>query len=140
MLTSKSYMLRKWQMGRVVRGLDRFGQPVPQLNIEGEKSVSTLWGGVLSTLVLMIALSYAVQSSFELAAPRNPLINTIVIPGFYGNDEKYTLEEANFKLAFTLYDEHGSKTLNSTRYLNWTVLYKTQYANNTNTYETLPFH
>ena len=88
----------------MITSFDKFSKPVPSMNIKGETSISTLWGGVLSCLILIVVLAFGVSKSFELIDPRNPQINTITIPGHFSNEDKLLLSDANFKLAFNLWD------------------------------------
>ena len=50
----------KWRIGRIFKFMDNFGYEVPGLNIRGETSISTVYGGALTIYVLCISLLYAI--------------------------------------------------------------------------------
>ena len=63
----------------------------------------------------------------------------MTVPGHFGNEDKLTLKDANFKLAFSLFDEFDKKTLNSTEFVQWTAYHK-KALEDESSYEQIKFH
>ena len=110
-----------WLLSRLITGLDGFSETVPQFNINGETTVSTFCGGVITFFILMATIAYATNNLIELIEPSSPQINKITTTNYMGNSraDAQNLAKSNFKLAFTLQDWATQKNLNDPRYVQW---------------------
>lgn len=102
--------------------LDNFGKEVPAFNIGGETRVSTVCGGVISVAVLTLTLIYSVIKLTQLIDKHNPTINEVTIPDYFTIYEKLNLNEANFRMAFTVENAFGKKKrMDDPRYVKFAV-------------------
>ena len=111
-------------MLEVFKKMDKFSLQVPQINIKGESHVSTSCGGIFSCFIFFLTLAYATHKSIEIVDARNPTINqNVVTSAFNSKDDYLDLKDSNFKMAFSLYDTVGRKTLNDTKHIQWIPTY-----------------
>ena len=73
----------KWKIDTFVKNMDSFGQEVPSFNIKGEKRVTTLFGGTITALILLLTLAYATFKGIQLVGRTNPTINDYPIPSYF---------------------------------------------------------
>ena len=68
--------MRFWDCRNVFMKLDSFGHEVPAFNIGGESTISTITGGILTSFLLIIGLSYAVVKAVHLSERKDVLISS----------------------------------------------------------------
>ena len=82
--------------------MDSFGKQVPSFNIKGNSSIGTVVGGFVTVIVLSLTLMYATIKSMHLIQKANPVMSSLTIPSYYSSTDKFYLDEANFRMAFTV--------------------------------------
>ena len=107
----------KRHIGRVITSMDSFSMEVPSFNIRGETRVGTLYGGIVTCLILSLTFAFALQRCFELVDPQQALINETKTENFFSNDEKFVLGDIDFAMAFSLHDSTTWEPLNDPRYI-----------------------
>ena len=50
-----------WHIGNKLQQIDLFGKEVPSFNLKGETHINTKVGGLVSALIIVTALLYAVK-------------------------------------------------------------------------------
>ena len=97
--TSENVKLKKrsWDFATTVRGLDKFGQPVPSFKIAGEKTVNTFIGGIITSVIFLIVLSYAVGKIMDLYERKNPIISDNTLADYYDIHEPVSM--GDFRIA-----------------------------------------
>ena len=72
--TSSSFGRRdaKWKFGTVVTSIDGCGADVPSFNLKGETKVNTLFGGIVTALILLLTLGYSILKAIQLTSRSNP--------------------------------------------------------------------
>ena len=73
----------KWKLGVVVKNMDWFGREGPSFNLKGERKFTTLFGGIISLLIMLLVLGYAILKGVHLFQRVNPSINTYPIPSYF---------------------------------------------------------
>ena len=56
----------KWKIGTLVKKIDLFGKEVPSFNLKGETKINTLFGGLITVIVLACTLAYAILKGIHL--------------------------------------------------------------------------
>ena len=108
---------RSWDFATTVRGLDKFGQPVPSFKIAGEKTVNTFIGGVITSAIYLIVLSYAVGKMLDLYKRKNPIISDNTLADYYGTHEPVNM--GDFKIAVAVRGDSDGQIKNDPRYIKW---------------------
>ena len=99
---------RKWKIKNVFKNLDNYGKEVPTFNLGGETRVSTVCGGIISVLVMILTLTYSIVKLTQLINKDNPNINQVAVPDYYAPTYRQNLNDINFQMAFTVEDSHGN--------------------------------
>ena len=55
-----------WHINNVLSNIDSFGKEVPAFNIKGEAKVNTVFGGIITAMILTMTLSYAIVKLIQL--------------------------------------------------------------------------
>ena len=63
---------------KILKGLDMFGAPLPNLNINGETKVKTFLGAIVSIIVITITFAYSLLKLEMLIQRKNPSLTTNV--------------------------------------------------------------
>ena len=129
----------KWKIGAIVKSIDGFGQEIPSFNLKGETRVNTLFGGVITVLILSLTLAYAVLKGIHLLKRTNPTINKYSIPSYFGVSETVNLSKIDFRVAFSFRGSKSHLLLDDPRYVKW-IVRRTGMRNGTQFEETLPYH
>ena len=120
--------------------MDSFGNRVPAFKLDGENQVKTVFGGVLSILILSLTLMYASIKFIDLKERANPVISTIKIPDHYAATDHFKLNDANFRMAFTVENVDGKKTRkDDPRFVKFIVLLFTE-VEGVKSGTSVPFH
>ena len=92
------------------RSLDNFGSSIPAFNLKGKDKVTTIAGGLLTSMILTLTLAYAVQNLFAVFERSDPTINENEIAKFYNNDYGLNIRESNmrFAISYHAYEKAGS--------------------------------
>ena len=64
-----------WSVSNRMRDIDGFGKEIPAFNLRGENRVNSVCGGVVTTIILTLALIYASVKAIDLVEKKNPVIN-----------------------------------------------------------------
>ena len=69
---------------------------MPSLKISGEKTVNTFIGGILTSAIYLIVLSYAIGKIMDLYKRKNPIISDNTLADYYGSHEPVSM--GNFRI------------------------------------------
>ena len=92
----------KWHINNYFQNMDVYGKEVPGFNIKGKHHLGTVAGGLMTTAILTISLLYAVIKTNHLVNASNPVMSALTIPGYYSSMDRFYLNEANFRMAFSV--------------------------------------
>lgn len=92
----------RWHIGHIFRRADNFGKEIPSFNLRGETNVRTVMGGVVTTLIIIIALVFATIKMFQFFTGHNPEITVFTSLGYVQADDKVNLNDINFRMAFVV--------------------------------------
>ena len=102
-----------------LKKVDLFDKALPQFNLKGKSSIGTVFGGVLSLAILYLTFLFGCTKLVHLIERRNPTVNTYTRADAYENEEKLSLNDFNFMMAFTVENYYTHETLNDPRYTKW---------------------
>ena len=108
---------RYWYFSRQMRGFDKFAKPVPTFKINGESSVNTVAGGILSSIITLIVLSYSIGKLVDLHTRNNPIITDSMIPDYFGPFDD--VEMGNFRVAISVRGYYDKQLKNDPKYIKW---------------------
>ena len=77
----------KWHIQHVFKDMDRFAKKIPAFNIQGDESVKTHFGGILTIFIMIITLLFAVDRFIDLIRKEDPSVNENSIQDFLGMEE-----------------------------------------------------
>ena len=129
----------RWKIGAIVKNIDGFGQEIPSFNLKGETRVNTLFGGVITLLIITLTLAYAILKAVHLLQRKNPTINQYPIPHHFDVSETVDLNKIGFKVAFSFRESKSHVLLNDPHYVKW-IVRRTGMRSGTSFEETLPYH
>ena len=74
---------------------------------------------MLSLAILYLTFLFACTKLVHLLERHNPTVNTYTRADSYANDEKLSLKDFSFMMAFTVENYFTQETLNDPRYTKW---------------------
>ena len=83
-----------------LHSLDIFGQELPSFNLKGNPGIKTVAGGLMTILIMVIAILYASMRLVILVNGDNPQINIFTSRNLVPNDENLNLNDINYRMAF----------------------------------------
>ena len=104
-------------MGNVLTNLDFYGKDVPAFNIKGQNRVNTVFGGIMTSMVLVLTLIYTVIKLDELYSRQNPIISEWIMPDNIDPKDVIDFNAINFKFAFTIEGFYDKKRKDSHAYI-----------------------
>ena len=93
--SGKMFSESPWHITNFLRELDRFGHKIPAFNIKGKDEVKTVLGGILTTAIVILTVSYFMIKLQDLRTGTDKFINYNVMNSYYGEEEGLNLFEAN---------------------------------------------
>ena len=117
---SKDKSKQQWRAGGVLKNMDTFGEPLPVFNVNGKYTIQTRCGGLMTLLIIIVVLLYAVVKFEHLVSRYNPLMSS------YQQDveksEKLNLNEKGFRIAIPIEDYYTPKRLkNDPAFIKWVI-------------------
>ena len=110
-----------WHIFNHLTNIDSFGKQVPGFNIKGSSSIGTVIGGFVTVIVLSLTLLYATVKTMHLIGKENPVMSSLTIPSYYNSTDRYYLNEANFRMAFSVEGYLDQEVKNDPEYVKWFV-------------------
>ena len=105
------------------KNIDMFQESVPGFNVKGRQKVRSCAGGIFSFVVLSVTFSFALLKGDQLLSRFNPTINQFNEEDYYANDDRLSLADTNFNMAFAIEDHYKRESRHDPRYLKWAALY-----------------
>ena len=99
--------LSKWHLHELLRKFDTFGKPLPSFNLQGEQVVHTMTGGILTFVISVVLLIYAVIKLIQMVDQENPNISSLLDKSVFDFNEQIGLNEIDFRLAFSVEGYHS---------------------------------
>ena len=72
-------------------------------------------------IVLSLTVLYATIKTMHLIGRENPVMSSLTIPSYYNSTDRYYLNEANFRMAFSVEGYLDQEVKNSPEYVKWFV-------------------
>ena len=119
----QSFKGPRWHLGNVLTNLDFYGKDVPAFNIKGQNRVNTIFGGIMTSMVLLLTLVYTVIKLDELYSRQNPIISEWIIHDNIDPADVIDLNGIDFKFAFTIEGFYDKKRKDSHAYIKLLVNY-----------------
>lgn len=95
-----------------------FLEPIyPSFISRGETQVRTVTGGILTALLAVVFIGYALIKLTHLLDKKNPLIAETKETNFYDFNTRINLNEIDFKMAFTVEGYQDKKIKDDPRYV-----------------------
>ena len=110
---------KKWGIQRVIEDVDVFGRPLPSFSYKGEEVVHTRAGGVLTILIGGIIMLYALVQFLNLASNKNLNLSIFVDEHHFNKDDKYNLNESNFRIAVAIEGFRKKDMKDDPRFVKW---------------------
>ena len=108
-------------MQAVFRNIDTFGKPVPMFNLRGQDEIRTSIGGVLTCLIAVLMLFYASIKFEQLIIRHNPTLSQYTEFNRFDLNDRLSLNEINFRFAFSVEGYHSKEMKNDPRYVKYLV-------------------
>ncbi len=83
--------------------------------------MKTLFGGIITFVVLSLTLAYAILKGIHLLTKKNPTINVSTIPSFIDISDTVNFNDINFRLAFSIRSDITKELIDDHRYVKWIV-------------------
>ena len=64
-----------WSVGNRLRDIDGFGKEIPTFNLKGENRVNSVFGGIVTTIIMTLVLFYALIKAIDLVEKRGAAIS-----------------------------------------------------------------
>ena len=114
---------KSWHMRNVLKKIDVFGEPLPAFNVKGETVITTLTGGIVTFLMIIIFLTYGSLKFIDLIENPNPLIVEVTENDVFELDDVFNLDEIGFKFAFTIENYLSSERRDDSAYVKYLARY-----------------
>ena len=72
-------------------------------------------------IVLSLTVLYATIKTMHLIGRENPVMSSLTIPSYYNSTDRYYLDEANFRMAFSIEGYLDQEVKNNPEYVKWFV-------------------
>ena len=105
----------------LLKKIDQFGEPLPVFNLNGEKKVHTITGGVVSVAITMIILCYGVLKFIHLITKHNSNVASVLETGVFDFNDVTNLNEVGFRFAFSVRDFRSKELKDDPRYVKYLV-------------------
>jgi hypothetical protein len=99
---------------------DAFGTPIT-LNFNGEETIRTKTGSIVSIILGLIFLAYAIKRGQEYIQQDGPLVNQWEVANYFGVKEELNLTEIGFKIAFGVVDFKTWEVRDDPNFVRWIV-------------------
>ena len=116
-ISSKNRRNRPANIGGALKQIDIFGANLPMFHIEGETQVQTVSGGILTALLSVVFIGYALIKLTHLLDKKNPLIAETKETNFYDFNTKVNLNGIGFNMAFSVEGYIDKKIKDDPRYV-----------------------
>ena len=110
-----------WSVGNRMRDIDGFGKEIPAFNLKGENRVNSVFGGVVTTIILTLTLIYASMKAIDLMEKRNPTISYGTIEDEFSQTHILNFNEVNHRFAFSVETLIKPIGRNDSKYVKWIV-------------------
>ena len=118
---SSKRKLGNWHVQSLLLKFDFFGSQLPVFNLKGASVVHTKMGGLLSFSIFVITMIYATIKLIQLFDRHNPNVTQFLERNVYDYREKLDLNEANFRIAFTVEGYLDRMMKNDPQYVKYLV-------------------
>ena len=102
--------------------MDSFGKKIPMFNIQGDSQVKTVFGGVLSVLVITLTLMYSKMKFIDLMERKNPQLIEQELSEYFETSSVVNLNDINFRMAFTVEGYLDKERKDDPRYIKYMVV------------------
>ena len=128
-----------WHISNALTNLDFFGKDLPTFNIKGEGRVNTVFGGMVTSSIIMLTLAYTLLKFSDLYTKDNPVVSEVIVQDYYSPIDELSLKDINFKFAFTVESYYEKKRKDDPRFVKQIFRLSTR-KDGVRTSRAIPFH
>ena len=107
----------------VIKKIDFYGKPVPGFTIDGEDTVQTAIGGVLSAITMFVTVAFGLFKLQHLVRYYNPAINTFELINALEDGQVFDPVSEGWTMAFGLEDYTTKEIKDDKKIIKWLVRY-----------------
>ena len=107
----------KCQLRDGLAALDFFPTPIPSFNIRGQTQISSIFGSILSAIVLLVILFYGANKFRHLLERQNPTISTFIERSAVTKHEHINLRDVGLRIAFGIEGWNDRALKDDSRYV-----------------------
>ena len=105
----------------MLKNLDLFPRSLPSFNLQGKHSIRTLWGSLITVLIVLVTILFASIKLQQLLLHENPTVNSNKIKEYYLPEDKVSLtsqgDNGKFNIAFAVENYFTRANLVDPRYV-----------------------
>ena len=114
--------LKGLKLSSLLEKIDQFGRPLPSFNLNGEKQVHTVTGGLVTFAILVTILCYGSLKFYHLVTNHNANVTSVLETDLFDGTEQINLHDSGFRVAFSVFGNDGRRQLkNDPRYVKYLV-------------------
>ena len=108
-----------WHISNFFAEIDSFGKELPSFNIKGETHVNTVFGGIMTFNITLLAILYAFLKMNVLMNRMNPNISVTKVIDNFGMYERINMNEIGYRMAFVIENFDDKKTKADPKYVKY---------------------
>ena len=101
----------------LLKRVDIFQQDLPGFNLKGKKTVSSVFGGLFSVILIIVMLLYAGIKLQMLLSRANPNVSTFKEEFVLSSEDRLNLKDAGMRFAWTFEGYSDKELKNDPRYV-----------------------
>ena len=101
--------------------------------------MNTVFGGIVTSSIIMLTLAYTLLKFNDLYTKDNPIISEMIIQDYYSPTDELSLNDINFKFAFTVESFFERKRKDDPRFVK-TIFSLTTHIDGVWTSRVIPYH
>ena len=102
-----------------ITNIDLFDEAVPTHNLNGKRTVGSTIGGLTTLSMFYIIFLFGMTKLLHLVSRQNPTVNNYSRKDAFESDQKLSLNDSQFMIAFTMESYFTGKTLDDPRFMKW---------------------
>ena len=113
--------LKGLRLSSLLEKIDQFGRPLPAFNLNGEKKVHTVTGGLATFAIIIIILCYGTLKFYHLITNHNANVTSVLETDAFDFNDVLNLYDVGFRFAFSV-THNGGILVNDPRYVKYIAL------------------
>ena len=104
--------------------VDIFQAELPAFNWRGRQSYGSVFGGATSIAILYVTFLFSASRLVHLFKRQDTLVNTYTNRDEFTDEDRFSVKEGRFQMAFALENWFKGETLSDEKYLKWFANYR----------------